>query len=94
MPNDDVLLDPTGELNPPQRKLQNRLTGLQGKIVALLDISKPRGKEFLDVIEGRLRELGAEVKRYTKPTFTRIAPTSLKQQISSESDAVIIALAD
>ena len=89
-----VLLDPTAELNPAGRQLLPRLSTLVGATVGLLDISKPRGKEFLDEVESQLVALGATVKRYSKPTFTRVAPTQLSQQISVECDAVIEGLAD
>ncbi len=89
-----TLLDPTSEVQPATRKLNDRLSSLQGATVGLLDISKPKGKEFLDEVEVQLIRLGATVKRYCKPTFTRIAPTELSQQISVECDAVIEALAD
>ena len=89
-----TLLDPTSELQPATRQLNDRLSSLAGATVGLLDISKPRGKEFLDEVETQLTELGATVKRYSKPTFTRVAPTELSQQISVECDAVIEGLAD
>lgn len=89
-----MLLDPTSELQPAARQLNARLTSLAGKTIGLLDISKPRGKEFLDEVETQLSQLGATVKRYSKPTFTRVAPTELSQQISVECDAVIEGLAD
>ena len=62
--------------------------------VGLLDISKPRGKEFLDEVQIELEALGATVLRYTKPTFARVAPKELYQRISIECDAVIEGLAD
>ncbi|MSR11804.1 MAG: hypothetical protein EXR84_08400 [Gammaproteobacteria bacterium] len=89
-----ILLDPTSELVTAERQLLPRLSSLAGKTVGLLDISKPRGKEFLDEVEQALLALGAKVKRYAKPTFTRIAPLELNQRISSECDAVIEGLAD
>ncbi len=89
-----LLLDPTSELVAAERTLLPRLTTLAGKTVGLLDISKPRGKEFLDEVEKALTNLGATVKRYTKPTFTRVAPLELNQRISTECDAVIEGLAD
>ena len=67
---------------------------LAGKTVGLLDISKPRGDVFLDRIEERLAEMDVTVKRYRKPTFTRVAPTELKQQIAGEVDLVVEGLAD
>ena len=89
-----TLLDPTAELQPMERQLMPRLAGLAGATVGLLDISKPRGKEFLDEVESLLTDQGATVKRYRKPTFTRVAPVALLQQIGAECDAVVEALAD
>ena len=90
----EFLLDPTAELAPTERQLIPRLQSLDGATIGLLDISKPRGKEFLDEIETLLLGKGARVNRYMKPTFARIAPRQLSQKISSECDAVIEGLAD
>ena len=49
---------------------------------------------FLDRIEARLRERGADVARYRKPTFTKPAPPDLRQEIAVHCDAVVEALAD
>ena len=89
-----TMLDPTSELNPAERQILPRLDQLAGATIGLLDISKPRGKEFLDEVERQLLELGAIVKRYNKPTFARVAPRELNQKISVECDAVIEGLAD
>lgn len=89
-----VMLDPTGELSPAIRARLARPGSLAGKTVGLLDISKPRGDVFLDRIGERLAELEVTVKRYRKPTFTRTAPTELKQQIAAEVDLVVEGLAD
>jgi hypothetical protein len=53
-----------------------------------------RGDVFLDRLEERLGERGARIKRYAKPTFTKPAPVDLRQQIATECDAVLEALAD
>lgn len=89
-----TLVDPTSELSPAHREPLPRAASLAGKTVGLLDISKPRGNIFLDRIEDLLRQQGVETKRYSKPTFTRVAPVELKQQIAGECDLVIEALAD
>ena len=89
-----VVLDPTHEQQSQAREQQPRLTSLEGRTIGLLDISKPRGDVFLDRIEQKLRERGAEVIRYAKPTFTKPAPIDLRQQIAVECDAVVEALAD
>ncbi len=92
--NEGTLLDPTAELQPVEKQLLPRLNALAGATIGLLDISKPRGKEFLDEVEKQLLALGAMTKRYTKPTFTRVSPSQLNQKISAECDAVIEGLAD
>lgn len=92
--NENILLDPTAENAPAQRERLPRPESLDGKVVGLLDISKPRGNVFLDRIEEQLAALGVSVKRYSKPTFTRPAPTELKQQMASEVDVLVEGLAD
>ena len=89
-----VLLDPTGEQSPAQREALPRLTTLEGATIGLLDISKPRGDIFLNRLEERLSAAGATVKHYSKPTYARVAPVALKQEIAAECHAVIEALAD
>lgn len=89
-----TLLDPTAERDPLQRQALERPESIKGLTVGLLDIAKAQGKEFLDQVEKHLLALNAQVVRYRKPTFTRVAPLSLKQQIASECDLVIEGLAD
>lgn len=90
----EVLLDPTSQLNPSTKNLLPRLSTLTGKTLGLLDINKPRGDVLLDRLELLFSEQGITVKRYAKPTMTRVAPVELKQQIAQECDAVVEALAD
>lgn len=89
-----TLLDPTSERRVVERERLARPASLEGLTVGLLDISKPRGDVFLDRIEERLRGIGAEVRRYKKPTFTKPAPVDLRHQIATECQVVIEALAD
>ncbi len=89
-----VLLDPTSEQSLVERERLARPSTLEGLAVGLLDISKPRGDVFLDRIEERLVGIGANVKRYVKPTFTKPAPVDLRHQIATECQVVIEALAD
>lgn len=88
------LLDPTGERTVLERQLLARPQELRGLTVGLLDISKPRGNIFLDRLEERLTDLGAAVKRYSKPTFTKPAPVDLRHEIATNCNVVIEALAD
>jgi hypothetical protein len=73
----------------------DRPASLAGQAIALIDIAKPKGREFLDRVEELLREEHgvAEVVRLVKPTFTRPAP----EEVLSEAErcgAVLVALAD
>lgn len=89
-----TILDPTSERKVVERERMARPASLDGLTVGLLDISKPRGDVFLDRIEERLVGIGAKVKRYAKPTFTKPAPVDLRHQIATECHVVIEALAD
>jgi hypothetical protein len=89
-----LVLDPTHERAPAQRERLPRLDSLVGRRVGLLDISKARGDVFLNRLEERLRDQGADVVRYRKPTFTKPAPPDLRQEIAVHCDAVVEALAD
>ena len=89
-----ILLDPTAERAPSARPRLARPEMLDGLTVGLLDISKARGNVFLDRLDQRLSAMGIAVKRYKKPTFTRVAPTSLAQRIAGECQLVVEGLAD
>lgn len=90
-----TILDPTNEQRPVTRQLAPRSGALSGSVV-LLDIAKPRGNVLLDRIEEQLREraAGVEIRRYTKPTFTKPAPDPLRQEIREAASFVIEGLAD
>lgn len=89
-----TLLDPTGELEPVERRPIAKPSSLDGLTIGLLDISKARGDVFLDRLDDVLSDRGFTVKRYKKPTFTRPAPLELVQRIATEVDVVVEGLAD
>jgi len=89
-----TILDPTSERAVAERRRLERPASLSGLTVGLLDISKPRGDVFLDRLEERLADVGANVKRYKKPTFAKPAPVDLRHEIAVECQVVIEALAD
>jgi hypothetical protein len=88
------LLDPTSERQPSTRERPPRPASLDGKVIGLLDISKPRGDVFLDELAELLRRRGLQVERYAKPTFTKPAPVDLRHEITARCDVVIEAPAD
>ena len=88
------LRDPTAESSPVRRARLTPPSSLDGKTVALMDIGKSRGKEFIDRLEGHFQRAGVKTKRYAKPTNTKVAPLAVMQQIAAEAQLAVIALSD
>ena len=78
------------ETTPPAA----RPDAVAGRTVALLDISKNRGAEFLDRIETRLRARGAKTFRISKAAFSRPAAPEVIEQVAIRGDLVVEGLAD
>lgn len=89
-----ALRDPTAEASATRRARRAPPQGLDGATVALLDIGKMRGNEFIDRLEARFAERGIATRRYKKPTNTRVAPVELLQQVATEARVAVIALSD
>lgn len=92
--NATVLRDPTAETASEMRPRRAPVASLEGVTVALMDIGKMRGDEFIDRLETLFRERGVATRRYKKPTNTRTAPVDLLQRIAAECQVVVIALSD
>ena len=90
-----TLVNPLDERVREQQSPAPRLDSLEGKTLALLDISKPQGKEFLDRLERLLEERYgvSRIVREVKPTYTKPAPGALLERLAFV-DGVIEALAD
>jgi hypothetical protein len=89
-----VLRDPTAESVSVLRRRHAPPQSLDGLSVALMDIGKMRGDEFIDRLEQLFAARGQEVRRYRKPTNTRTAPVAMLQEIAAECGLVVIALSD
>jgi len=89
-----IYLDPTNERTAIARSLAERPASLDGKVVGLLDIIKPRGDVFLDRLETLLNQRGLQTLRFRKPTFTKVAPVDLRHEIATKCDVIVEALAD
>lgn len=89
-----LLRDPTAETASTQRPRRAPPATLEGRTVALMDIGKMRGDEFIDRLEALFRARGIATRRYKKPTNTRTAPIELLQKIAAECQVVVIALSD
>lgn len=90
-----TVLDPTAEQNVAERARLARPASIDGQVVGLLDITKPRGDVFLQQLETELRARGVgDVVHFAKPTYTKPAPVDLRHEISTKCDLIIEALAD
>ena len=90
----DALRDPTAETSGLRRPRRDPLPSLEGRSVALLDIGKMRGDEFVARLEQLFAATGVATRTYRKPTNARVAPVELLQEIAQESHAVVLALSD
>lgn len=89
------LVNPLNEAVPRAAPPAPRIGRLEGRTLALLDISKPGGAIFLDRVEWLLKSRYgvADVIRAMKPTFAKPAPAGVIEKIR-HVDAVIEGLAD
>lgn len=93
--NDGITIrDPTAEISDALRPRVQPPAQLDGVTVALLDIGKMRGDEFIDRLEALLVARGIATRRFRKPTNTRTAPVDILQEIATTCGAVVIALSD
>ena len=92
--DDSLLRDPTAEAAALRRAPVAHPADLRASTLALLDIGKMRGDEFVDRLAELLEARGYRLLRWKKPTNTRTAPLPILHAIAAEADAVIIALSD
>ena len=71
-----------------------RPSSFEGKRVALLDITKARGAEFLDRVEQRLREHGAQTFRISTEIFSKPASVEVIEEIVLRADLTVEGLGD
>jgi hypothetical protein len=87
-------VSPIDERTRAAEPLAERPDELGGRRIALLDISKRRGDEFLDRVEQLLGDRGAETFRVAKPLFSRPAPDHVIEEIAIRADLAVEGLAD
>ncbi|NNK95734.1 MAG: hypothetical protein HKP41_15395 [Desulfobacterales bacterium] len=90
----NFMRDPTSEASTTIRSSRLFPNDLEGKTIALLDISKERSSEFLDHLEPKLSNAGFSVRRYRKASHSKVAATNITQAIVQEADIVVESLAD
>jgi len=87
-------VSPFDEQRRTPEPLAPRRASLSGARVALLDINKRRGDEFLDRIEERLRAEGAHSFRLVKQIFSKPASPEIIRRIANRGDLAVEGLAD
>ena len=87
-------VSPFDERHRVAEPLAARAASVSGKRVALLDINKRRGEEFLDRIEQLLQARGAETFRITKEIFSKPASPEIIRRIADRGDLAVEGLAD
>jgi hypothetical protein len=94
-----AILDPTGRSDKAAAtglRLAPRPADLSGATVGLLENGKQNARQFLEDVADILRErYGAgEARLRRKENFAQPAPPELIDQLSSESDLVVIGIGD
>ncbi len=87
-------ISPFDERRRTAEPLARRPVSVSGKRVALLDINKRRGDEFLDRVEELLQARGAETFRLTKEIFSKPASPEIIRRIANRGDLTVEGLAD
>jgi hypothetical protein len=87
-------VSPFDESRRAAEPLAPRREGIAGRRVALLDITKRRGDEFLDRVEELLRARGAETFRLSKQIFSKPASPEIIRRIADRGDLAVEGLAD
>jgi hypothetical protein len=87
-------VSPFDERGRAAEPLAPRPVNLEGARVALLDINKRRGDEFLDRIEELLHARGAVTFRLVKEIFSKPAGPEIVRRIANRGDLAVEGLAD
>jgi len=87
-------VSPFDERSRITEPLAPRPADLSGARVALLDITKRRGDEFLDRVEELLVSRGAVTFRVVKEIFSKPASTEIVRRIADRGDLAVEGLAD
>ena len=87
-------VSPFDDRHRPAEPLAPRPASIRGARIALLDINKRRGDEFLDRIEELLKAQGAHTFRVVKEIFSKPAGPEIVRRIANRGDLAVEGLAD
>ena len=96
LPSGQIVFDPRGERHVNPFQLASRLPLLKNCRLGVLDNSKWNASRLLrHVVKQLEHEISPiAIRHYTKPSFSRLAPGTLLDQIAEETDAVVTAIGD
>lgn len=96
LPSGQIVFDPRGTVTAATVTLAGRPETLAGVRLGVLDNSKWNASKLLRRTV-RLLETDtppAAINRYTKDSFSRVAPVELLDRIAAENDVVVTAIGD
>ena len=96
LPSGQVVFDPRGTVTAATVASAPRLETLSGVRLGVLDNSKWNASKLLRRTVALLESDAAPstINRYTKESFSRVAPAELLDRIAAENDVVITAIGD
>ncbi len=96
LPSGQIVFDPRGSVTAAAVTPAPRLETLQGVRLGVLDNSKWNASKLLRRTVALLEAdtAPATINRYTKDSFSRVAPAELLDRIAAENDVVITAIGD
>ncbi len=96
LPSGQSVFDPRGTVTAATLTLAPRLETLQGVRLGVLDNSKWNASKLLRRTVALLEAdaTPSAVNRYTKESFSRVAPAELLDRIAAENDVVVTAIGD
>ncbi len=91
-----IVFDPRGSVTAAAVTLAPRLDTLQGVRLGVLDNAKWNASKLLRRTVALLETdvTPSVVNRYTKESFSRVAPAELLDRIAAENDVVVTAVGD
>jgi hypothetical protein len=96
LPSGQIVFDPRGSVTAATVTLAPRVETLAGVRLGVLDNSKWNASKLLRraVALLELDVAPSAINRYTKDSFSRVAPADLLDRIAAENDVVITAIGD
>ncbi len=96
LPSGQIVFDPRGSVTAATVTLAPRVGTLDGVRLGVLDNSKWNASKLLrrtvTLLESDVTP--SAINRYTKDSFSRVAPADLLDRIAAENDVVITAIGD